>query len=322
MSEKPQINVWYGLRQRFGHIGLPQRFVNVLGNVSHSEQIESLTCSLNGAAPRRLSIGPDDHRLARTGDFNADIPAEALREGDNELLLVAQTRSGVCDEVSVTLEYVAGKSWPLPYRIDWSTVNAIQDVAQVVDGLWKIEGYGVRTVIPYYDRVIAIGDMRWRDYEVKCPVTFHDFSRQREGPPCYGHVHASIGMRWTGHWDDGCQPLVQWYPLGAAVMFLLDPELKQCFWRMVCGKGRKRQTQTENLRAIQLGKPYQMKTRVQTLHDGGSVYSAKLWPADESEPSQWDLRMERSAEEATHGSVLLCPHNTDVTYGNVEITPL
>ncbi|MCP5114842.1 MAG: hypothetical protein GY953_28770, partial [bacterium] len=30
----PRIDIWYGAQQRFGHLGRPQRWINILGAVS------------------------------------------------------------------------------------------------------------------------------------------------------------------------------------------------------------------------------------------------------------------------------------------------
>ena len=76
----PIIDVWYGLNQEFGQIGRPQEWVNIVGNVSDPDgaDITSLTYSLNGGPPLPLSIGRDNARLEKTGDFNAEIDADDL----------------------------------------------------------------------------------------------------------------------------------------------------------------------------------------------------------------------------------------------------
>lgn len=319
---EPKIEIWYGQRQKFGEIGTPQRFINVLGNVKNNDRVTSLTFSLNGGEESGLSLGQDNNRLARKGDFNIEIDISDLKQGENEVAIIARENDKMVDSTSVTVDYIAGRKWPLPYSIDWSKVENIQDVAQVVDGLWRIEDGGVRTVEPYYDRVIAIGDMTWTDYEAKAPITFYDYTREMQGPPCYGHVHASMGLRWTGHGDDGLQPRKQWNVLGAVLMFTLSADLKGWHWRMIAGKGGPRKVKSENYREIELGKPYWMKTRVETLPSGISRYSAKVWDYDLPEPEAWDDFIERADEPNPWGSLLLCPHNTDVKFGNVEIIPL
>ena len=73
----------------------------------------------------------------------------------------------------VNVFYYCNTYWPRTYSIDWGTVTNIQDVAQIVDGSWSLEGIGIRPVITGYDRLIAIGDVdpTWKDYEVTVPIT-------------------------------------------------------------------------------------------------------------------------------------------------------
>src|SRR5690349_19578509 len=44
----PQVNLWYGNYQTFGAKGVPQQWVNILGNVTSPVGIAMLTYSLNG----------------------------------------------------------------------------------------------------------------------------------------------------------------------------------------------------------------------------------------------------------------------------------
>ncbi|GAB4246047.1 MAG: hypothetical protein Kow0049_35870 [Stanieria sp.] len=73
-----QIDLWYGNNQKFGNLGIPQTWVNILGNVFDPDGISSLTYSLNGNSIVPLSIGSDGRRLDNTGDFNVDLAFNAL----------------------------------------------------------------------------------------------------------------------------------------------------------------------------------------------------------------------------------------------------
>jgi hypothetical protein len=209
---QPRIAIWYGPRQRFGRLGRPQRWVNLLGSVSPAGRIARLEFSINGGEWRRLSIGPNLERLASPGDFNAELAWEELDEGLNRVVFRAANRDGLWTEAAVEVECFPGTRWPLPYRVDWPDVQSIQDAVQVVDGRWQLRPEGVRTLDPYYDRVVAIGDMNWADYWVSADVTFHGFPGPKPGPPQFNVNHAGIGLRWRGHADDGRQPRTQWYP--------------------------------------------------------------------------------------------------------------
>ena len=53
-ADAPTIDVWYGSSQNFGQHGNPQEWVNILGRVSGSLPITSLTYSLNGGPDATL----------------------------------------------------------------------------------------------------------------------------------------------------------------------------------------------------------------------------------------------------------------------------
>jgi hypothetical protein len=276
---------------------------------------------LNGSPPKPLSFREDFKRLARTGDFNVEIDRSLLRVGVNGLVLHATTRTGQTAKRNVTIHYIdGGRRWPLPYRIDWSRWDRIDEAAQVVDGKWMLTQRGVRSVEPYYDRVLAIGDRSWRDYEVTTTITFHRFTPPNTSPNTTNVTHAAIATRWPGHDADGHQPSVKWYPLGATAEFRLTRDLGQCRWRIFDGK-REFYAESPCRRTMALEKTYAMKHRVETVADGRSWYRVKLWPAGEPEPDAWDLERFESGD-LDRGSALLLTHHVDATFGDVSVVPL
>ena len=207
-SDGPVILVWDGPYQVFGQPGMAQRWVNILGNVTVPEplDVESLTYTLNGGPDMPLAMGPDDRRLVNPGDFNVEIDHADLVDGENEVIITATDNDDPPNETTetVTIDYAEGNVWPETYSIHWNTVDYVQDVAQIVDGNWdnlETDGVqGARILEMGYDRVLAIGDLDWDDYEITVPITVHGFD---SGPlPPYS-VSAGFGMtmRWTGHTD-------------------------------------------------------------------------------------------------------------------------
>lgn len=322
-TTQPEIDIWYGHQQRFGHLGgHPQRWINVLGSVDPADQLVELTYSLNGGEPKELSFREDNKRIARDGDFNVEIARDQLDEGHNRVTVRAVSGSGQTATADVSVQYTKeAESWPLPYRIDWSDADHIQDVVQVVDGRWKLTPQGIRSVPRYYDRVIAFGDESWRDYEVATTVTIHALTPPKKLPNTTGVTHAAIALRWPGHDADGKQPSVKWHPLGATAEFRLGGDLKQCRWRIFDGK-RKDHRESSRRRQLEFEKPYAMKHRVETLNNGVSRYRVKLWPADEREPTDWDLERLETDDDVPSGSALLLAHHSEVTFGDVTVTPI
>ena len=328
-SERPIIiDVWYGDSQVFGIPGNPQRAINILGNVRGKQPLRKLEYSLNGADFRALSLGSDGRRLAREGDFNVEICRHLLREGRNVLLIRALDETGNNAKKRVGIRYSRQESWPLPYHVDWlSSVTAFnpygldQRKVYLMDGKWRTENGRIRTVEPYYDRILALGDSTWKDYEVRTDVIFYGNSEPMPGPPTFGVAHVAIALRWPGHDKDDNQPHVKWYPLGATCEFMISAGRDSCRWRMLYGRGM-RTEDTEQHRRIELGKRYQMAARVETLGACTSRYSAKLWDPDRQEPDGWDLVGLKDHETCPTGSALLLSHNTDVSFGNVSVSPL
>jgi uncharacterized repeat protein (TIGR02543 family) len=315
----PTIDIWYGSNQAFGHIGRPQRWVNILGNASDPDDILSLTYSLNGGPELPLSIGADGYRLADEGDFNVEIDHADLLPGTNEVVITA---TDIFDDETVehvNVEYTSGNTWPETYSIDWSAVTDIQDVAQVVDGLWTVEGDHIRPVgadEDSYDRLVAIGDVSWLDYEVTVPITIHTFFDSFEkADPGVG-----ILVRWNGHGDDSLQPHRE-HPFGGLGWFRKPPE--HDYYRLsILGNDNFDIATDEGSHQLVEEVPYIFKIRVETL-PGGSFYSFKVWEASDPEPSAWDLSgygSDADPDEA-HGSVLLVAHRTDASFGDVTITP-
>ncbi|MEM9673465.1 MAG: hypothetical protein ACFB15_06550 [Cyclobacteriaceae bacterium] len=321
-SSNLQIDVWYGSEQYFGKRGTPQQWVNILGNVQPVAEVQSLQYSLNGQSFLTLSLGEDGRRLANSGDFNVELHIDSLRVGKNEVVITAADSAGMQISETISVHLDRGSQWPLPYAIDWDTVQQISDVVQIVDGKWELADGGVKTTEPYYDRVLAFGDASWQDYEVTTSVIFHDFTVPRPGPPTFNVSHAAIASRWPGHDTDGKQPNVKWFPLGATAEFRLTGNLDSCRWRVFDGEHLYVED-TSKIRKINLGTKYHMKHRVFTVHDSLTRYQVKLWEDGQAEPTDWDLVAdEYTTENIESGSALLLAHNTDVTFGPFSVIPI
>lgn len=315
------IKIWYGSEQTFGIPGNPQRAVNILGQVYTENPINRVQYSLNGGEWQKLSYGPDGRRLASKGDFNIEIYRSILIEGQNIIMVSATDSLNNSVEKKVIVHYTAENTWPLPYEVHWDKVNELQKAVTITDGLWKQVKGGIRTVEPYYDRVIAIGDSTWKNFEITTTVIFHDFIPPLPGPPTFGVSHAALASRWLGHAPDNNQPHIKWYPLGVTCEFQLSSNLDSCRWRILGGWQISKEDTTK-ARKIILGEKYWMKHRVYNLPGGNTCYCAKLWPYGETEPDKWDLVAMEGRDDVQYGSALLIAHNTNVTFGDVKVISL
>ena len=310
-GKAPVIDVWYGLEQTFGQIGIPQRYANILGNVTSSSTVSSLTYSLNGGPEIPLTVGPDGLRLAGQGDFNVDIEISMLQIGANNVQIKAKDIDGYLTTENIQVNFVSGTQWPQSYTVDWGSVANISDVAQVVDGHWNLVPGGVRTSQVGYDRLIAIGDVNWKNYEVTVPITVHSTQFVSSNPPAVGVI-----LRWTGHFADGQQPAEKWWPLGVFGMYryyLTNPSLRLY--------DRNYQVLDPSRMKLQNGVKYMFKLRAETVTGLATEYKFKVWPASVSEPTSWTVTCIES-DDLTSGSMLLVAHYVDATFGDVTVVPV
>jgi hypothetical protein len=319
----PQIDLWYGSEQWFGRLGTPQQWVNVLGSVSSPAGIASLRYSLNGGSSRRLGIGPDERRLASAGDFNIELDVDDLHSGPNLVSIAAVDNNGSKSVKTVSVHYSRDKRWPMPYSVHWSAVRSIQEAAQVVDGLWRVEDNGIRPAQLWYDRIVAMGDLTWADYEVTVPVTIHAFDPAAYKNPNSSGPMVGLVLHWKGHYDSWTmsQPRYVAWPFGALCLYGWRVDPRKSEFRLEIQSDKSIATD-QSTRKLELGVRYIFKARAESRHDQTCFYRFKVWQDGTPEPEAWDLGGPGSAQEHSQGSMLLIAHHTDVTFGDVAIKAL
>jgi regulation of enolase protein 1 (concanavalin A-like superfamily) len=314
-SAGPAIDAFYGDDQPVGATGQPQTAFNVLGNVSDPDGVAALSYTLNGGASRALTIGPNSRRLQFPGDFNADIAYADLAAGDNQVAITGRDALGNLNTTIVHLERRAG-SVPLPYATDWADADRVGDGAQVVDGRWSLDGATVRPVQLGYDRVVAVGDVSWHDYEMTVAVTPHGVG-PGAGSALSGPALVGFGLNWRGHTQAGSeQPPYYWYPTGALGWYRWYSPTPKFELR---GNGDSPVVR-HNRFQLAFDRTYVFKARSETV-PGGVRYSWKVWPQGSAEPAAWDLTLVEDAGPAT-GSVILIAHHVDVQFGDVTVRPV
>jgi hypothetical protein len=325
--DTPEIHVWYGPQQRYGYSGaytaIPQRWANILGHVESMSPVASLSFSLNGDEPRPLRIGPDKKRLANQGDFNVEISHRDLRPGLNEIVITAVDFLGDLTQQSVVVDFAgSGAEWePGTYRYDWSDFKAIDELAGVVDGHWVIEDGTVRPIDLDYDRLLAIGDLSWRDYTVTVPVTF--FSKELEGyrSPSNGPGFGILA-RWRGHHDIGSasSPVEGWSYIGALGWYKWQRDglqFREGLQLLSHGGHEIGANDTQ----LQPGVTYIFKIDVASPEEAQTpaLYRFKVWPASEPEPDAWVFEERGHPNEPDSGSLLLVAHHVDARFGAVQV---
>ena len=298
----PQIDVWYadaGGVLNVGARGFAQQWVDVAGTVTDPDGVGQLWYSVNGSPARLLSVGPNTTRLVGTGDFVAELDRAELAPGPNQVVLSAFDRLGNFTTRTITVNNLAGPVPALPDTVDWSTVGAVHDVAQVVDGRWEIQDGRLRTTQVGYDRLVGVGAMEWPDgYEVRAQVTIHSATS--------GGVGLLTG--WTGH-SGTYQPRTG-HPYGALGWYRVN-RLELVNTNAVA-VGTK-------IKPLTPGVDYTFVLRAEPLGDGNSTYSFKVFQTGTPEPAEWDLT---GVLPSRAGSVLLAAHHTDASFGTVTTSPL
>lgn len=324
----PTINLWYGASQQsFGALGQPQTWVNLLGNVTTPNGVSSVTYSLNGGSEIPLTLGTNSiatRRLAAANDINVDLATSALTASsttDDIVTITAKDVYGLTSTQQVTVKYTGGTVWAMPYSINWSTVTNILDVAQPVDGHWGITGGRLRTLTPGYDRLVAIGDVTWTNYEITVPITVHALgvSNGRDG------TGVGILTGWRGHSDSpvtstglaGSQPKMGWLDHGVIAWF------RNTNLRISDnGSDSAGDTIASQARSVEAGKTYIFKLQVEEVPSGGAIYRLKVWEDTQTEPVAWDLTGQSIAADQDSGSIVLLAHEHDVSFGNVQVRSL
>lgn len=322
LNAPPVITVWYGDNQIFGQLGTPQRWVNILGNVSDpDENLSTLSYRLNGGPTRALNLGPDGRRLLSVGDFNIDLNRDELIHGVNQVVITARDTQNAEDVRTVSFTYNHDAIWPLPYSVDWAFVDRIQASSQVVDGLWEVSNRGLRPVVMGYDRIVAIGDLQWADYEITVPVTVHDIDPAGYSPISYVPA-VGVVLRWEGHTDTPVvcsQPKCGYLPIGIAAWYHWEVD-DEGFLLWVDNPWP---TQDSSVKMI-FDKTYLWKVRAETPEnpDQKGIYKLKVWEEGQPEPVEWLLTQNTGAKGLRNGSLLLLAHHVDVTFGDASVRPL
>lgn len=324
------IEIWHGTMQRVGHLGEAQPDFNLMGRVNDPRRLLALQYALNDSIPVELNFRAY-RRLARDGDFNADIPIAALAPGINTVEVRGRFADRSIARQTVTLERLPGES-PLPVRIAWSTVSDPQDVGQYVDGHWRLGEDGLRPAHLGYDRMFLIGNQTWQNYQITAAIKVHNV------PPKTGPLSGGNGLgvvlRFTGHVIGGprrfpvAQPKWGYQPFGAiAWLRWRERGARDAAFRQF-HRGDRKETVDHGRTEVRLGEPYVLKASCQALpadEQGRSVtkYAFKFWHAAADEPNTWDWEQVQASQDALRqGGVALVAHYVDASFGDISVVPL
>ncbi len=315
----PVINVWYGANQTFGSLGQPQRWVNVLGDVSDPSGLASLTYTLNGGTANPLSLGENQVRLVAPGEFNVELDYGALQTGVNTVGLRATDIFGNVSTTTVTLTKVNGGPWTLPYTANWANgAGNPNSIAQVADGHWVVQPDGtIRNTDIGYDRLVTIGQAStWTQYQGTVQVKINSIDPDGSAIGIIaGFKGATSDLHGIPTPD---QPRIG-HPFPAAFLYDNNQGAGSKAEIYANSDTHPEQTLTADSSGLTLtvGTTYTFKFSVTDNTIGGSLYKFKIWKTGTTEPANWLLQ---TNSDLSRGSIVLAAHRADVNFGTVTLT--
>ena len=270
-------------------------------------------------------------RLARDGDFNADVPLAMLSPGRNTVRIKAYTCDDRTAEEIVEIFRHNG-SCPLPYRIEWRSTKNAQDVGQYVDGRWVIENGALRTAESGYDRLFLVGEKCWDNYEVVTKIAVHRLDAATT--PVSGGHGVGLLLRFAGHVTGGPrafpsgQPKWGYQPFGGLTWLRWNRRQPESGPSVEFYPGDSDAAVQYGHYNVQPGKWYGVRARCENLGadatgEWRARYSFRIWDAAEDEPTTWQcVHVLRSTAALRAGSLGLIAHHVDASFGDVTVTAL
>jgi uncharacterized repeat protein (TIGR02543 family) len=239
-------------------------------------------------------------------------------------VITATANDDNSNSTTVVVNYRSNRTWPIPTTHTW-TSTSLNSVAQVVDGKWAVESGFARIIEVGYDRLIALGDLTWRDFEVTVPIRVDEVDLSGYNPTS---TYPGVGfiVHWTGHTDDpisGWQPKSGWKPYSALAWYAYLNEANQGDGKFQILNDRSNVLVQDPLnRKMQLGVTYYFKLRVEKPDGQPPKYQLKIWQDGTNEPPAWEMEGEGAVTDHDYGSILLLAHHVDASFGTIIVNPI
>lgn len=311
--------IWHGDGATVRRSGWPQVRADIIGRVTDPDGVVSLSYSLDGGAAVAMGLGPNGRRLVAAGDFVVDLPVASLGVGSHSVRLRATDTTGAVTERTVAFTVTGGAAVPIPFSTSWAA--GVGSQAVVIDGQWRSVAGRLENSAAGYDRLVAIGDRTWTDYEVVFGFTVRSLASSpgpHSGTPAVGVI-----AKWNGHNNTitpGSQPLQGFRPLAGSP----TPFGAILWWN--AGHLRVLNQTVSIVRSVPsvptvVGSALRM--RIQVDQQGSkTLYRARMWAAAQAEPTAWQLEWlsPGRADEPRSGSLVLVAHEALVSFDDVTVT--
>jgi len=210
----------------------------------------------------------------------------------------------------------------LPLEIDWAKVKNIKDVSSVIDGEWKVIGEGLQTSKFGYDRLIALGDLEYQNFDVVMRFRVDEVNPDGWDYPS-GSPGVGLILRWQGHSDfpkAGWQPKSGWLPMGAITWIRWAEDLEGPSYQILEGNNGSVLVSKKMDKEPIIGVWYTMHAQVESLETGDSIYRMNVWKDEEDEPVGWML--EGQFPSVSSGSIGILAHEVMITVSETFVYPL
>ena len=96
-----------------------------------------------------------------------------IRDRSNSVVVTTKNIFGEQTTNTITVIDSSKNTWPLPFTVALSSTKSLTDSVQIVDGRWTIGSGAAQIIERGYDRILAVGDTTWKDYDatVRLKVT-------------------------------------------------------------------------------------------------------------------------------------------------------
>jgi hypothetical protein len=343
----------YGTKQRFRR---RYQDINILGKVvAAAMPIRRATYQLNWSRPVPFYVehvpdlelragraggwfaSPIDWRLAykdspaalrlkELGDFNIEIPADTaeLLSGSNQLIVEVEDHGKVVERAAIAFDWD-----PRPVEVpvligDLSGIADVQEIAQVVDGRFAIDGgrHAIVSVPPVAPDSLCLLAAPGGSQEATYRITFEspqkskylglsDFfvRHEAEDPP--------IGIK--PGWSTAGLATVRFDGEARCWLAFGDNAASRRSW-IVC-------TDPPKTFVATAGRNYRVRHQVR-FHDRVTSARFRIWPEDEAEPKAWlceesDSAIDPSLPRHTAASFGLFQHTgASTAWSDISVVPL
>jgi hypothetical protein len=301
-----------------------QKIFNIRGRIDlDKSDIKNFYYVLNNSKSNSIPIGSNGTRLVNEGDFNIDTILVSELKHKNSIDLCIELKDGNVFQISRNF-FVEPSPISENCSIDFSEIDRISEVAQIVDGNWQLMNdlqngrcLKIDAENAGWDRIILFGSNDLKsNFEITAKLSVEKWVGNPHGVGILFHWKDHLqgdGTKLPSEWNTS---LAWYYTFSkglqikngvngkvnelASKYYFSNRSLRKLF-RVLLNRGNGKKFRSSDL---QLGSPYFMKLRAE-----GEKYLFKIWQSTRKEPD-WLVTAKDST--ARRGAVGINAHRAAV----------